>query len=113
MKNALIDLERLEAIGGLNDPEVLLLVEEFIDGIPDYLSRIESALNPLNPEQLREAAHSIRGVAGMLGFQPLAVTAAEGDLGSPPADPQDWFARVSKLCSESIAAWESARPSQG
>ncbi len=113
MPPPLIDLDRLDAIGGLSDPEVLLLVQEFIDGIPEYLTRIESALNPLDPEQLREAAHSIRGVAGMLGFQPLAVTAAEGDLASPPADVPDWFARISQLCSDSVAEWEVIRPKNG
>jgi HPt (histidine-containing phosphotransfer) domain-containing protein len=113
MTPPLIDLDRLDAIGGLDDPEVLLLVQEFIDGIPDYLNRIEAALNPLDPEQLREAAHSIRGVAGMLGFQPLALAAAEGDLASPPADIPDWFARVSQLCSGSVAEWKVIRPMDG
>jgi HPt (histidine-containing phosphotransfer) domain-containing protein len=110
MSNVLLDLQRLEMIGGLDDPEVLMLVEEFIEGIPDYLNRIESALSPFEPIQLREGAHSIRGVGGMLGFQLLSAAAAEGDLPTPPLDPREWFDRLTRLCADSVSEWQRIRP---
>lgn len=105
MTPALIDFGHLEMIGGMDDPELREIMEEFIAEIPGYLERARVAIAAGDSGLLREAAHSIRGISGSLGFMLIFHTAAEADTNTPTADPQEWFSRLSLHCEESVKEW--------
>lgn len=53
---------------GLEEDEFLELVELFIETTSSDLAKLESAISNRAKEQLVEAAHSIKGAAGNIGF---------------------------------------------
>jgi HPt (histidine-containing phosphotransfer) domain-containing protein len=62
---------------GLEKEEFIELVEVFLESTESDLVRLNSAISAGNFQQVAEAAHSIKGAAGSLGFdnaQSLAKT---------------------------------------
>jgi len=63
----------------LEEEEFIELVEVFLEVSASDLAKMESALSSGASEQVIEAAHSIKGAAGGLGFSD-AQALAEGNL---------------------------------
>ena len=57
---------------GLEEEEFLELVRLFAEVSTDDLARLESSLRMGNSEQVREAAHSIKGAALNLGLNDIS-----------------------------------------
>ena len=47
------------------------LVEEFLAGLPNRITRIEEALNAQNLEEARRNAHQLKGASGGYGYPAL------------------------------------------
>lgn len=65
----------LKAIGealGLEEEEFFEIVEIFITSADADIKKLKSANNAKNCEAVSEAAHSLKGSAGNLGFMELA-----------------------------------------
>ena len=53
---------------GLEEDEILELVEIFIDSSGSDLDILDSAIEKADLQRVKEAAHSLKGAAGNLGF---------------------------------------------
>ena len=53
---------------GLEEDEMLELVEIFLDSSGSDLDILHSAIDKADVQQVKEAAHSLKGAAGNLGF---------------------------------------------
>ena len=62
---------------GLESEEFCELVEIFVESTVSDLEKLESALSSGEVEQVVEAAHSIKGAAGSLGFNDAQMLAKE------------------------------------
>ncbi len=58
-----------------NDTTLSKLVELFVDEMPDRVQNITTLLKQANWEELRRAAHQIKGAAGSYGFDAISPTA--------------------------------------
>jgi CheY-like chemotaxis protein len=71
-----------------SDKDIIEIIgEEFLRGIPAYLSAIDSALNKGEIEKIQRAAHTLKGVIGNFGAKPatecarrIEQAAESGDL---------------------------------
>ncbi len=62
------------------EPKYHELIQEYVEGLPAQVERLEAAMRERDIEALRRELHDIRGTAGGLGFRPLTDIAA--DLGN-------------------------------
>ena len=77
-----------------SDPDMLELVEIFVSEVPDKVDRIRNCESSQNWDELKRAAHQLKGSAGGYGFDALTPVAdqLERSLQGEP-DP----VRVSRL----------------
>jgi len=61
----------------LEEDEFFEMVELFLEASTSDLSRLESAIIEENAEKVMEAAHSIKGASGNMGFMDIFVVARE------------------------------------
>ncbi len=60
------------------DPAFADIIEQFVNGLPDRLAAMESALKTQDFDALRVSAHQLKGSAGGYGY--LIVTRRAADL---------------------------------
>ena len=60
-----------------NDPDMIDLVEMFIDEMPDRISAIEQAVHQADIAMLSSLSHQLKGSAGGYGFGPITTAAAQ------------------------------------
>lgn len=60
-----------------NDPDMVELVEFFVEEIDDRINRIQATAQADDMAGLRTVAHQLKGAAGGYGFEPISETAAE------------------------------------
>jgi CheY-like chemotaxis protein len=65
---AIMDIDEQASTLGLERDEFIELVEVFLETTESDLDRMESAISSGNAREVEEAAHSIKGAAGSLGF---------------------------------------------
>ena len=58
-----------------NDTTLSKLVELFVDEMPDRVQNLTTLLKQANWEELRRAAHQLKGAAGSYGFDAISPTA--------------------------------------
>lgn len=66
-----MDIGELAGKLGLDEKEFLDLVEVFVEKSKSDLSDLQSAFDKGDIEQVVEAAHSMKGAAGNLGFREI------------------------------------------
>lgn len=76
-EEALIKKDRIDSIGGLENPRVRQILENFVEGLPGYVFLMESLKIQGDAEELREILHKIKGTARTCGFDALAQAAAD------------------------------------
>ena len=59
-----------------NDPDMLELVEMFVNEMPDRVSSIEQAIRQADIENLARLSHQLKGAAGGYGFTSITEAAA-------------------------------------
>ena len=69
LKESVMDFSNLATQLDLDEEDYLELVEVFLEATISDLAKLESAISAGATEQVVEAAHSIKGAAGSLGFK--------------------------------------------
>lgn len=77
-----MDLKALGERLGLDEDEFLEIVEIFIDTADEDIQKLEAANIENNCEAASEAAHSLKGSAGNLGFEELSEISAQVEKGA-------------------------------
>lgn len=84
------------------DPDLSKIVDMFVDEMPDRIANLLTQLESGNWEELRRAAHQLKGAAGSYGFDAISPSAAtlEDALRSdkPEADIQKATDSLVALC---------------
>ena len=62
---------------GLENDELLEIAELYVESCASDFHKIQSAINENNPALIAEAAHSIKGASGNLGFTKAHQAAAQ------------------------------------
>ena len=71
-----MDLKALGESLGLDEEEFIEIVEIFLESAASDIKRLEDAIIAKNSEALSEAAHSLKGSAGNLGFMEISKLSA-------------------------------------
>ncbi|BCU79590.1 Hpt domain-containing protein [Luteolibacter sp. LG18] len=104
-----IDQHHLAILGGLDDPELRELIGEFVSDLrtqSDELTALASVPGRSEPSpEAREIAHKIRGLAGSLGFTPLAEVAAAYDSNQPSLPLETWLQTLGEAIHKATTAW--------
>ena len=58
------------------DPDLSEIVDMFVDEMPDRIANLLAQLESGNQEELRRAAHQLKGAAGSYGFDAISPSAA-------------------------------------
>ncbi|MBN2023614.1 MAG: Hpt domain-containing protein [Pirellulales bacterium] len=81
------------------DPDLGELVEMFVDEMPDRVANIQNLLGAKDWEELRRAAHQLKGAAGSYGFVPIGPSAAALEESLRNAEPEERIRQaVAELC---------------
>lgn len=104
-----MDLKALGERLGLEEDEFLEIVEIFIDTADEDIQKLEAANIANNCEAVSEAAHSLKGSAGNLGFDELSEISAEVERGARNNDITGLSERVA-LCIEKLNEIKAACP---
>ena len=85
-----------------DDPDLSEIVGMFVDEMPDRLANLLAQLESGNWEELRRAAHQLKGAAGSYGFDAISPSAARlEDIlrnDSPEAEIQQATESLIALC---------------
>ncbi|MEM7227484.1 MAG: Hpt domain-containing protein [Planctomycetota bacterium] len=60
-----------------SDPDMMELVNYFLDELPDRVQRLQNAYEASDVTQLKTLAHQLKGSAGGYGFPTITESAAE------------------------------------
>jgi HPt (histidine-containing phosphotransfer) domain-containing protein len=66
-----IDLDHIAALGGFGNPELVEILQDFINGLAAQSDELISALENVDREAFHESAHRLKGGAQMAGFPEL------------------------------------------
>ena len=85
-----------------DDPDLGEIVDMFVDEMPDRAANLLAQLESANWEELRRAAHQLKGAAGSYGFDAISPSAAHLENAlredSPEADIQKATESLVALC---------------
>ncbi|MGB6220507.1 Hpt domain-containing protein [Haloferula sp.] len=71
-----IDIDHIETLGGFGSPELMEILQDFLDGLDAHSSELISHLDRGDRKAFRESAHRLKGGAQMAGFPKLGNLAA-------------------------------------
>lgn len=71
------------------DPDLGGIVEMFVDEMPDRIGNLLAQLESGNWEELRRAAHQLKGAAGSYGFDDISPSAAGLEAALRGGDPEE------------------------
>ncbi len=84
------------------DPDLAEIVALFVDEMPGRIHRLHRLLESGEWEELRRAAHQLKGSAGSHGFEPVSLAAGELEsaLKSGAAEPETrrFVERLADIC---------------
>lgn len=82
-----------------DDPDMLDIVREFADELPERAARIEGLLKSGELEELRSLAHQLKGAGGGYGFAVITESAASLEQAlKQGADAETLEQRAAALC---------------
>ena len=88
MNTATITADALcSTFGG--DPDLHELVDMFVDEMPDRIGSIECFFESQRWEELRRAAHQLKGAAGSYGFDAITPLAARLETAVRQQEPEE------------------------
>ena len=76
------------------DPDLGEIVEMFVDEMPERISNLLDHFNTSNWEELRRAAHQLKGAAGSYGFDPISPAAARLECAVRDTKPENEIRRT-------------------
>ncbi|MFC7337424.1 Hpt domain-containing protein [Haloferula chungangensis] len=66
-----IDIDQIEALGGFGSPDLIEILQDFLDGLDAHALNLVSLLENGDREAFRESVHRLKGGAQMSGFPKL------------------------------------------
>jgi len=107
---AQFDPARLEQLlRELERPAVLAMAQDFLDTLPVRMTEINRLHAAREWENLDRAAHSMKGMVALFGFQPLADTFRSLEDAAEAADPQRVQALMVSLDNQTTVALQQLR----
>jgi HPt (histidine-containing phosphotransfer) domain-containing protein len=61
------------------DPDMAEVIKEFVDRLPDQVSKMRQLLQTNNLDELRRAVHQMKGAGGGYGFAQITTLAARAE----------------------------------
>lgn len=89
-----------------SDEDLIDIIEEFVDELPDRISAMSAAMEEHNFEELRRLAHQLKGAAGGYGFPSITDSALQVELAADIKNPNE---AAEKLCKDMEALSELCR----
>jgi len=89
-----------------DDPDLGQIVDLFVMEMPGRAASLRRHLSLSNWEELRRAAHQLKGAAGSYGFQPITPAAARVEDGVRRGLPEE---QIRHAVDELVAMCESVR----
>ena len=71
-----IDIDHIEALGGFESPELVDILQDFLNGLDSHSVELITHLESGDRKAFRESAHRLKGGAQMAGFPKLGNLAA-------------------------------------
>lgn len=96
-----------------DSPELLPLINDFLGGIDQYLSKIERAAEIKHWDALGKSAHETAGVAGMYGYPALSVLAKKLQHQAESKNPNDFgqiILEIKEIIEDMKNGWELMNP---
>jgi histidine phosphotransfer protein HptB len=72
-----------------NDPDLADIVEMFVDEMPERVENLLHCLDEKNWNELRQAAHQLKGAAGSYGFEPISPCASRVESAIRNNEPEE------------------------
>jgi len=89
------------------DPDLGKIVDMFVDEMPDRISNLLAQLESGNRDELRRAAHQLKGAAGSYGFDAISPSAATLEDTLQNGEPEEEILRATEalvaLCRRATA----------
>lgn len=76
------------------DPDLGEIVEMFVDEMPDRVSNLLFRLESGDWEELRQAAHQLKGAAGSYGFEAISPAAGQVEQAIRDGEPEEDIRRT-------------------
>jgi len=92
------------------DPELAEIVAMFVAEMPDRIASFSSLFEASKLEDLRRAAHQLKGAAGSYGFEPITHSAARLEDAVRAGQPEE---QIRHALEELVALCRSAREGTG
>ena len=89
------------------DPDLGEIVDMFVDEMPDRISKLLAQLESGSWEELRRAAHQLKGAAGSYGFDAISPSAAALEDSLRNSKPE---AEIQKAAESLVALCQRATP---
>ncbi len=83
----LIDIERINEIGGLDSPDIRRILSSFIEDLPGYLLLIDRLREERRAEEMLSTLHKLAGSARTCGFSGINRAVASWDTLANPYKP--------------------------
>ncbi len=84
-----MDFEEMGARLGLEKEEFMELVDIFVSSAEEDIQKLNNALSVSDPKAVAEAAHSLKGSSGNLGFSAIADLASRIEQNARKSDLTD------------------------
>ncbi len=100
----LIETERFEALGGIEDSDVRRILGNFVFSLPGHLFLLETVYNKGATGELSKALHKLKGTAKSCGFVAVG-RVAEAWSNAPDSDDFDYLTDLVEVIHASIREW--------
>jgi HPt (histidine-containing phosphotransfer) domain-containing protein len=107
-KPSLIDIERVNAIGGLDSPDICRILDAFISDLGGYLPLIERLREEESTLELLATLHKLAGSARTCGFAGIDRAAALWDNSNNPYK-ASLYSNLRKTIETSTEEWQKMR----
>lgn len=107
-KPSLIDIERVNEIGGLDSPDICRILDAFIFDLNGYLPLIERLRDEQGTLELLATLHKLAGSARTCGFTGIDRAAALWDHSNDPFK-ASLYSNLRKAIETSTEEWQKLR----
>lgn len=104
-KVPLIDVDRINEIGGLDNPDILRILNSFILDLPGYLLLIDRLREERSEGEMLATLHKLAGSARTCGFTGINQAVASWDTLANPYKPK-LHSNLHAIVEASIEEWQ-------
>ncbi|MCH9813427.1 MAG: Hpt domain-containing protein [Epsilonproteobacteria bacterium] len=92
-----MNIEQIAQTLGFETEEIFMLLEMFLENANDSMHLLESSIKQNDYEEIKNAAHAIKGSAANLLFEEITQIAGEIEVAAKSKDPMDYTRHFVKL----------------